>query len=483
MTSHLEFPPGFVWGAATASYQIEGAAADDGRLPGIWDTFSHTPGRVDNGDNGDVACDHYHRLTEDLDLMAGLGLASYRFSVSWPRILSDDAGTVNQKGLDFYERLVDGLLERGIDPLLTLYHWDLPQWREDRGGWRDRDTADRFAELALLVGRTLGDRVGTITTLNEPWCSAFLGYGSGEHAPGVRDDAAAIRAAHHLNLAHGKAVEALRTVVPAGTRMSVSLNLAHVEPASDSPEDLAAAAHVDLLANGIFLEPMLRGRYPDGLLEGTRHLTDWSFVRDGDLETAAAGVDLLGVNYYSPSRVSAPPVQAAGEPVSARALAGPARWPGTDRAWTATRPGPVTAMGWVVAPETFTSLLVRVARNYPEVPLVVTENGAAYPDEVRVDGRVEDADRVAYLHAHLSAVADAIAAGADVRGYYLWSLLDNFEWAWGYAKRFGIVEVDFATQARTPKRSALWYRDVIARHGLDVAAGDADGGADGGPLS
>jgi beta-glucosidase len=468
MTSQLTFPTGFTWGTATASYQIEGAASDDGRRPGIWDTFSRVPGKVDGGDTGDIACDHYHRLEQDLDLLSSLGIHSYRFSVSWPRVLSDDTAQPNKKGLDFYERLVDGLLERDISPLLTLYHWDLPQWREDAGGWLDRNTVDRFVDLAVLIGRTLGDRVETVTTLNEPWCSAFLGYGSGEHAPGRTDNASALMAAHHLNLAHGRAVTALRSVLPKSARLSVSLNLAHVEPASDSADDLAAARHVDAVANRIFLEPMLRGRYPEHLMEDLEHITDWAFVRDSDLAEIAAPIDILGINYYSPSRVAAVATDTAYTASSARALSGPARWPGTDRAVSVARPGPVTGMGWAVAPETLTSLLLGVHRDYPEVPLMVTENGCCYEDKLGGDGAVHDEERIRYLRDHLAAVHTAIDAGVNVHGYYLWSFMDNFEWAWGYSKRFGIVYVDYKTQKRVPKDSGLWYRGVIHANGVDI---------------
>jgi beta-glucosidase len=474
MTTALTFPEGFVWGSATAAYQIEGAATEDGRTPSIWDTFCRTPGKVREGDTGDVACDHYHRVTEDLDLMADLGLQAYRFSVSWSRVLPEGSGRVNEAGLDFYQRLVDGLLERGIRPLMTLYHWDLPQVLGDRGGWLDRDTAERFAELATVMGRALGDRVPTITTLNEPWCSAFLGYASGVHAPGHTDNASALRAAHHLNLAHGRAASALRAVTPAGSQVSLTLNLAHVRPASQAPEDRSAARHVRSLANGIFLEPVLLGRYPADLLADTAHLTDWSFVRDGDLEAVhdpSAPLDVLGVNYYAPALVAAPTEELRGttkrwvnDPSQSDAGASP--WPGTDLAYSVPQPGPYTDMGWPIAPHTLTELLLEVHAAYPEVPLVITENGCAVADVVAEDGAVHDRARIDYVGAHLAAVHRAIEQGVDVGGYYVWSLLDNFEWAWGYAKRFGIVHVDYETQQRTPKDSAHWFREVVARNGV-----------------
>jgi beta-glucosidase len=469
----LTFPAGFVWGSATAAFQIEGAAAEDGRTPSIWDTFCRVPGRVRNGDTGDVACDHYHRVDEDLDLMTALRLQGYRFSISWSRVLPDATSRVNPHGLDFYERLVDGLLDRGITPMATLYHWDLPQVLQDRGGWLHRDTSDRFAELADVVGRALGDRVPTITTLNEPFCSAFLGHAAGVHAPGGTDDGASLRAAHHLNLAHGRAVAALRAVVPATTEVSITLNLAHVSPASGSAEDAAAAEHVDAVANRIFTEPILRGRYPEQLVADTGHLTDWSFVRDGDLATISAPIDVLGVNYYAPAVVTAATDElraaAAGRWMNdpSQLDAGPSPWPGTDLAFSVPQPGPYTDMGWPIAPHTFTELLVAVHRDYPELPLVITENGCATADTRSTDGTVSDPDRIRYLSLHLAAVHRAIEAGVDVRGYYVWSLLDNFEWAWGYSKRFGIVYVDYATQQRIPKESAWWFRDVIARHGVE----------------
>jgi beta-glucosidase len=446
------FPPEFVWGVATSSYQIEGAVDEGGRGPSIWDTFSHTPGAVDNGDTGDVACDHYHRWPEDLDLMTHLGVTSYRFSVAWPRVMPDGR-SVNQEGLDFYRRLVDGLLDRGIAPLMTLYHWDLPQSLDvgDAGGWLSRDLPDRFVDYALVLGKELGDRVPSMTTLNEPWCSAYLGYASGEHAPGRTDNALAYRAAHHLNLAHGRAVSALRDVLPPSSDVSVALNLHQVQAASERPEDVAAAEHVDLIANRIFLDPMFGNGYSDALRSTTAGLTDWSFVQPGDEAEISAGLDSIGVNFYNPSRV--------------RAVSDGARpFPGTDRAFFAEIPGPRTVMGWPIVPSGLTDLLMRVHRD-TALPMHVTENGLGAQDVV-VDDAVHDRDRIGYLHDHLAAVHEALARGADVRGYYVWTLLDNFEWAWGYDKRFGLVHVDFADQRRTPKDSARWYADVIAHNGL-----------------
>ena len=453
MSATRRLPEGFVWGVGSAAYQIEGGADADGRGRSIWDVFSHTPGRVAGGDTGDVACDHYHRWAEDLDLLRDLGIPAYRFSVAWPRVMPDGR-TVNQAGIDFYRRLVEGLLERGITPLMTLYHWDLPEALDEGGtrGWLERDTADRFADYAAVMGRELGDLVPTVTTLNEPWCSAYLGYASGEHAPGLTDAGLSLRAAHHLNLAHGRGVAALRSVLPAGAQVSLTLNLHQLAPASEEVTDVEAARHVDAVANRVFLDPVLRGTYPQDLLEGTRHLTDWGFVQDGDLAEIHAPLDVLGVNFYNPVRIAA---AAPGEP----------SWPGTDRARSVDIPGPKTVMGWPIVPSALTDLLVRVHRDYA-VPIVVTENGCSGQDEVGPDGQVHDDFRVAYIRDHVAAVADAVDAGVDVRGYYLWTLLDNFEWAWGYDMRFGIVHVDFATQRRTPKDSAAWYREVIRANGL-----------------
>ncbi len=483
LPDRLEFPDDFVWGTATAAYQIEGGWDADGKGRSIWDDFSQVPGNVLSGDTGEVACDHYHRVEEDLDLMASLGLKAYRFSVAWPRVMPSGTGHVNQAGLDFYDRLVDGLLARGIRPLVTLYHWDLPSALQRDGGWAARTTAEHFAEYAAVVGQALGDRVPTFGTLNEPWCSAYLGYFSGVHAPGVADSEAAYAAAHHLNLAHGLAVTALRSVTPTTTEMSVSLNLAQIYPATDSDEDCAAAAHADTVANRIFLEPMLRGRYPDELLESTSHLADWSVIRDGDLALIHQPIDVLGINYYTPGRIGGPSHRPATEdgagtgrwvndPAHGKRRATP--WLGTDRAWSVPQPGPYTEMGWRIEPQAFTDLLTRIHRDYPEMPLLVTENGAACDDHVDADGRVLDPDRIDYVRSHLAAVHAAIQAGADIRGYYLWSFVDNFEWALGYAKRFGLVHIDYDTLVRTPKASATWFGDVVAANAVESSKPDDD---------
>ncbi|MEU1617001.1 GH1 family beta-glucosidase [Streptomyces sp. NPDC005722] len=454
----LGFPGGFRWGAATAAYQIEGAAHEDGRTPSIWDTFSRTPGRVRNGDTGDIAADHYHRMREDVALMAELGLTDYRFSVSWPRVQPTGRGPAVQKGLDFYRALVDELLDHRIRPVLTLYHWDLPQELEDTGGWPVRDTAERFAEYAGLVADALGDRVPLWTTLNEPWCSAFLGYAQGVHAPGRTEPEAALRAAHHLLLGHGLAVGVLRERLPVPAQVSLTLNLAAVRPHTAGAADVEAARRVDALANRLWLDPVFRGAYPEDLLRDTAALTDWSFVADSDLGAISRPVDALGLNYYAPT------VVAAGTHAS------PSPWPGAEaHVRFVPAPGPRTAMDWPVDAQGLHELLLRLRDELPGVPLLITENGAAYDDYADPEGAVHDPERIAYLQAHLAAVQRAVADGADVQGYFLWSLLDNFEWAYGYGKRFGIVHVDFASQRRTPKDSARWYAGVVARGGLPSA--------------
>ncbi|GIJ32159.1 GH1 family beta-glucosidase [Micromonospora sediminimaris] len=455
--TELRFPDNFLWGAATAAYQIEGAARDDGRGESIWDTFSRTPGKVHAGHTGDVACDHYHRYADDVALMAELGLQAYRFSVSWPRIQPDGSGPVNPRGLDFYDRLTDALLGRGIDPIITLYHWDLPQTLQDRGGWTSRDTAEHFATYASALYARLGDRIGTWTTLNEPWCSAYLGYGNGVHAPGVQDPGAAFSAVHHLLLAHGLATQALRAA--GAGRVGVTLNPADVRPADpNSAADAAAARLVDGLHNRIFLDPLLVGGYPDDIREHVARFVEPTFVQDNDEKIIAAPIDLLGINYYAPTYV-------AGRPDGA---GGGGAYPGTEGRVQFLAPvGPLTDMGWMIEPAGLTRLLERIATDYPAVPLLITENGAAFPDKTADPTTpLQDSDRIAYLDGHLRAAHEAIARGVDLRGYLVWSLLDNFEWAEGYRKRFGIVHVDYLTQRRTPKSSARWYQEVISRNGL-----------------
>ncbi|MPZ80846.1 MAG: beta-glucosidase [Actinophytocola sp.] len=448
----LRFPTGFVWGAATASFQIEGATTVDGRTDSIWDEFCRRPGAVANGDTGEPAADHYRRFRDDVALMSTLGLGAYRFSVAWPRV-RPSGGPENERGLDFYDRLVDRLLAAGISPWATLYHWDLPQALEDSGGWASRDTAFRFAEYAESVVRRLGDRVAGWQTLNEPWCSAFAGYASGRHAPGVTSPSAAVAAVHHLLLGHGLAMERIRSFapdVPAG----ITLNLFPVRAASPADED--AARRVDGLQNRVFLDPVLRGAYPADVLDDLTPYGLPALVRDGDLSVIGAPIDLLGVNYYRALLVAAPV-----DPDPA-----PTEWVGVEGVRFLLSGRPRTDVGWEVQPDGLTDLLVRLHDEYPRLPLYITENGAAYPDVLGEDGVVRDNDRIAYVDGHLRAAHAAIRHGVDLRGYFCWSLLDNLEWAEGYAKRFGLVHVDFETQRRTVKESARWYAGVIAQGGL-----------------
>ncbi|MET3769344.1 beta-glucosidase [Marisediminicola sp. UYEF4] len=457
------FPPAFLFGAATAAYQIEGAAHEDGRTDSIWDAFARVPGAVVGAENGDVACDHYHRYAQDVAMMADLGLQTYRFSTSWSRV-RPDGGPVNAKGLAFYSRLVDELLEKNIKPWLTLYHWDLPQALEDRGGWANRDTAYLFAEYAASVHDVLGDRVDSWTTLNEPWCSSFLSYIAGEHAPGLQDPAAGLAAAHHLLLGHGLAVQELRSR-DSNLELGITLNLTVADPVDpDDAGDLDAARRIDGQFNRFFLDPLFRGSYPVDVLDDVAGLGFEGVVRPGDLEIISTPIDVLGVNYYHGESVSAHP-----GPLGERAAAPSERpkrspFPAADGVFWHPRGLPVTAMDWEVQPEGLTRLLGRVHREYTSptgTGIYVTENGAAYNDVVSDDGSVHDADRVEFLRDHLAAILDAIDDGVPVGGYFYWSLMDNFEWAWGYEKRFGIVRVDYDTQLRTLKDSALEYGAII----------------------
>jgi beta-glucosidase len=427
----------FLWGAATAAYQIEGAATEDGRGESVWDRFCATPGKVRNGDSGGLACDFYHRYPEDIGLMRELGLDAFRFSVAWPRIIPGGRGAVNEEGLDFYDRLVDELLANGITPFPTLFHWDTPQALEDEGGWTNRATAEAFVEYAAVVAARLGDRITHWTTHNEPWVVAWLGHAWGEHAPGRTSEADAIAAAHHLLLSHGWALEALRGIVP-DAEIGIALNLEHVDPQSDSEGDLDAARELDGTANRWFLDPLFRGAYPADLVE--RFAPP---VQDGDLEAISAPIDFLGVNNYFRFVV-----QAGANGDGPHVVQDPT-WERTD-------------MGWEVYPEGLYQLLIRVARDYAPPALYVTENGAAFADIRSHDARVHDPERTAYIELHIDAVRRAAADGAPVKGYFVWSLLDNFEWSLGYSKRFGIVYVDYPTQERVPKDSFYRYRDLIA---------------------
>lgn len=440
------FPEGFLWGVATASYQIEGAAREGGRGESIWDRFSHTPGRIQGGDTGDVACDHYRRWRRDVELMAELGVRAYRFSVAWPRVIPHGRGPVNREGLDFYSDLVDALLEAGIAPFPTLYHWDLPQALEDEGGWPARATAEAFADYAAVVVDRLGDRVEHWMTLNEPWVSATLGYITGLHAPGRADLADGLRAAHHLLLAHGLAVRRIREVAP-GAKVGIVLNQEYKQPASEHPRDVAEAHLEDGLMNRWYLDPVAGRGYPEDIVE---HLGwDRSPVRDGDLEAIAAPLDQVGLNYYTRLVVASGAVD------------------DDDRPGERVVPGPeYTEMGWEVAPDGLVPLLRRLAGEYGFARIYVTENGAAYPDRPDPDGFVDDADRISYLKRYFVEAHRAIEQGVPLAGYFVWSLLDNFEWAFGYSKRFGIVRTDYQTQRRIPKASARWYRDVIAANAV-----------------
>jgi beta-glucosidase len=443
-------PSGFRFGASTAAYQIEGAADEDGRGPSVWDTFCARPGTIADGSSGAVACDHYHRYPEDVGLMKELGIGGYRLSVSWPRIQPEGSGRANPAGLAFYDRLVDTLLEAGVRPMVTLFHWDLPQALEDRGGWLQRDTVERFAEYATLLGMRLGDRVEHWCPVNEPNIVTMLGHALGVHAPGKQLMFDALPVAHHLNLAHGRAAAALRAT---GARsVGTANNHAPVWAATDAAEDVNAAALYDVLLNRIFADPMLLGRYPEGFAD----LMPGPVAED--LAVISAPVDFYGVNYYSPARVADPTSPIPPRPGVALENA-PFKVVEVEAY-------PRTAFDWPVVPDGLRELLVGLKTAYGEKlpPIYITENGCAYDDKVGVDGKVHDDDRIAYLDAHLRAVAQAVDEGVDVAGYYTWSMLDNFEWAEGYTKRFGLVHVDYDTQQRTPKDSFAWYRDVIAAH-------------------
>jgi beta-glucosidase len=460
-TPQRRFPEDFLWGVATASYQVEGAARQGGRGPSIWDTFSHTPGKVRRGDTGDIACDAYNRLDSDLDLLTDLGIRAYRFSIAWPRIQPDGGGTVNPEGLDYYKRLVAGLRERGIEPVATLYHWDLPQPLEDAGGWPLRATAERFAEYAAIVARGLGDGVARWITLNEPFVVANHGYRVGTHAPGRADEAAAAAATHHLLLAHGLAVSALRAELGAGTQVGFTLNLTVVRPTSEQAKAVAEAIEAE--TNRVFLDPVLTGRYPVGAVRPSL-LPTHDLIRDGDLATIGAPIDFLGVNYYRPGTVG-------WRDEADELRRGEDRIAGYPGAVTVTRDEvPRSAMGWPIDASGLYDLLVQLHRQAPGLPLYVTENGMAAEDYVDPAGEVHDIERIAYLHDHLDAAARAIESGVDLRGYFCWSFLDNFEWAEGFQKRFGLVYVDYGTQRRIPKASAAFYGRVIRANALPEPA-------------
>jgi beta-glucosidase len=461
------WPDGFLWGSATAAAQIEGAAHEDGKEDSIWDHFARMPGAIARGDTPETAVDHYHRMPADVAIMKQLGLDSYRFSTSWARVKPGDR-TVNRAGLDFYSRLVDELLEADILPWLTLYHWDLPQSLQESGGWANRDTAFRFLDYAVAVHEALGDRVTHWTTFNEPLCSSLIGYASGEHAPGMRDPRAALAAVHHQHLAHGLAVRALRERGIQQSRelqLGITLNLTNAVPNDPSdPVDLEAARRIDALSNRMYMDPILRGCYPADVLEDVAEYGLADLVQDGDLAVIAAPIDFLGVNHYHDDNVSGHPLSADAEPglvPTDRPTSSP--FIGSEYVTFPTRRLPRTAMGWEVNPLGLRRLLVRLGKEYDNLPpLYITENGAAYDDIISDDEHVHDVERTKYIVDHVQAVGDAIADGADIRGYFVWSLLDNFEWAWGYDKRFGIVRVDYDTQVRTIKDSGREYARIIS---------------------
>ena len=465
------FPAGFLWGAATASYQIEGAVDEDGRGRSIWDTFSHTPGKVAHGDTGDIACEFYHRWEEDLDLLVSLGLQAFRFSIAWPRVQADGRGAPNQRGIDFYRRLVDGLHHRGITPAITLYHWDLPQALEDEGGWAARETAERFGEFAQIVASALNDASALWMTLNEPLQVAHQGYRVGTHAPGHRDNALAAAATHHLLLGHGLALCALRDTLPAGEQVGIAIDFHPVRAIGDHAREAAAIA--DAEQNRLFFEPIVHGTYPRAAR--AEILPPPSLIAPGDMELISAPIDFLGVNYYNPHyiKIDMEDGRAAGSP----SKVGPSA---TDY----TPPGlPRTALGWPIEPSGLLDALVAIDAETPaDLPLYVTENGCAVDDQPNSSGEVEDEPRIDYLRGHLEAVHDAVERGVPMRGYFLWTLLDNFEWAAGYDARFGIVFVDFETQQRIPKQSAGFYGAVAKANRL-TGTGEptGDGGSESGP--
>ena len=447
-TPHLDpsaFPADFRWGLATAAYQIEGGAFEGGRGASIWDTFSHTPGLTNHGDTGDIACDHFHRWEADLDLLASLGVTDYRLSVSWSRLQPSGSGELNAAAVDFYAALLGGLRERGIRPLVTLYHWDLPQPLESAGGWPARETAYRFADYARRTVQALGHLADEWVTLNEPWCSAFLGYGYGAHAPGRTSMTDAVAAAHHLNLAHGLAVAQMRAVQPTA-RIGITNIVQDFVAATGTELDLAATTRLDAANNRVFLDPVYLGDYSASVREVLEPMGLAEVIQDGDLAIISAPTDYAGINHYQRLLVShedgAGPfnlVERAAEPAT-------------------------TSFGWSVVPESLSAVLRRVASDFTPLPIYVTESGASFHDYVDPNGEVVDTERVDYLHGYLAAAGEAIAAGVDLRGYYAWSFLDNFEWAEGYSKRFGLVYVDYRTQERIPKLSAHWYQRLIAEH-------------------
>lgn len=447
-----DFPDDFLWGAAAAAYQVEGAWNEGGRGPSIWDTFSHTPGKVYQGHTGDEAVDHYHRFPEDVGLMAELGLNAYRFSISWSRLIPEGEGEVNPEGIEFYRSLAKSLLAEGIKPCVTLYHWDLPQALQDRGGWLSPASVDWFADYARVAKENLGDLITNWATFNEPWCTSFLGYSAGEHAPGMTDPGSGHVAAHNLMVAHHEAIKAMRAVSGGeDDELGIVLNLIPAWPVDDAPETVAAARGIDAVQNRLFLEAVMEGRYPDEILEYQQQYGVSEAIDLDRLASAVQPIDFLGINYYNVNHIEHVP-GGGGMPA----------WPGPSEVGMATPPGELTEMGWGVEPEGLVSMLERVSESYPDVPMMIMENGAAYPDEPDEDGFVDDPKRVEYLEQHIEAVHTAMSNGANVTGYFVWSLLDNFEWARGYSKLFGIIRVDRDSMRRTVKASGNWYREFLA---------------------
>ena len=448
MLSRSAFPPDFIWGVATASYQIEGAVQEDGRGPSIWDTFSHTPGKIQDGSTGDIACDHYHRYRQDTEIMQLLGLNSYRFSISWSRVLPTGRGAINQKGLDFYDRLVDELLSKQIEPAVTLYHWDLPQALYNQGGWQVRSTAQAFAEYTEIIVRRLGDRVKQWITLNEPWVASVHGHLTGEHAPGERNLGAAVRTAHHLLLAHGLAIPIIRTYATRpGVECGITLNLDYVEPAQETEQARQAAQSYETFINRWYLDPLFKAQYPATLMPDLApHLT----IEAQDWPTITAPIDFLGINYYRRSLIQA---RIANKEISPSAFV-----------LSHVPAAQYTEMGWEVCPKGLYHLLTSLQQEYKPPKIYITENGAAFIDHIEeANGKtvIHDLDRQHYIQAHIAAIHQAIKAGVPVAGYFIWSLMDNFEWAFGYTKRFGIVYVDYPTQQRLLKDSAHWYQRFL----------------------
>jgi len=451
--SFRQFPSDFLWGAATASYQIEGAWKEDGKGESIWDRFTHTPGKIENNDNGDIACDHYHRMPDDVALMQELGLQTYRFSVSWPRVLPEGRGAVNAKGLGFYDRLVDELLQAGIAPNVTLNHWDFPQVLQDKGGWPNRDSVEWFADYAQVMFDALGDRVKLWSTHNEPWVVAFMGFGFDQFAPGVANIATAGQVTHHLLLAHGKAVQVFRQGGYPG-QIGLVLNMHHFRPATDSEADFEATQRADAMSNRIFLDPVYKGQYPE-LLSGMMASFDLG-IQAGDMALISQPIDYLGLNYYMTFTVKYSNDPANLLQFDQDHYSAP-EWESWGR----------TEMGWAVNPEGLTTLLLSLKDNYGNPPIYITENGTAVVDKLDADGKINDQKRIDYLQAHFLAAHDALEAGVNLKGYYVWSLMDNFEWASGYRPRFGLIRVEYDTGRRIPKQSAYRYRDVIRENGLE----------------